>query len=41
MVKFLETGAWPDGDKADPPMPEFHLHARDAKAVVDYLKTLQ
>ena len=41
FVTFLETGAWPDGDKADPPMPAFHLHARDARAIVAYLKTLK
>ena len=41
FVKFLETAQWPDGDKADPPMPPFHLHARDAQAIVAYLKTLQ
>jgi mono/diheme cytochrome c family protein len=41
FVRFLETGAWPDGDKADPPMPAYRLHARDAKAVGDYLKTLK
>jgi mono/diheme cytochrome c family protein len=41
FVKFLETAAWPDGDTADPPMPAFHLHASDATAIVDYLKTLK
>jgi mono/diheme cytochrome c family protein len=41
FVKFLETAAWPDGDKADPPMPPFRLNAHDARAIVDYLKTLK
>jgi len=41
FVKFLETGAWPDGDKADPPMPAFHLNSSDARAIVAYLKTLK
>ena len=41
FVKFLETGVWPDGDKADPPMPPYKLHAGDARAIVEYLKTLK
>jgi len=41
FVKFLETAQWPDGDKADPPMPPFKLNAHDAKALVAYLKTLK
>lgn len=41
FITFLETGAWPDGDTADPPMPKYLLHERDAKAIVDYLKTLK
>jgi hypothetical protein len=41
FVTFLESGEWPDRDTADPPMPAYHLHARDAQAIVDYLKTLK
>ncbi|HZU25495.1 MAG TPA: c-type cytochrome [Bryobacteraceae bacterium] len=41
ITKFLETAVWPDGDRADPPMPEYHLKPADARAVVAYLKTLK
>lgn len=41
IEKFLETATWPDGDHADPPMPQYHLKPDDAKAVVAYLKTLK
>jgi len=41
IQKFLENGVWPDGDRADPPMPDYHFSAEDAKAVIAYLKTLQ
>jgi mono/diheme cytochrome c family protein len=41
FITFLETAKWPDRDTADPPMPAFHLHERDAKAIVAYLKTLK
>jgi len=41
LTKFLETAVWPDGDRADPPMPDFKLSPDDAKAVVAYLKTLK
>ncbi len=41
ILKFLETAELPDGMKAGPPMPDFHLNARDARAVVEYLKTLK
>jgi len=40
MVKFLTTGVDPDGKKPRPPMPVFHLHARDARAVFLYLNSL-
>jgi len=40
MVKFLTTGIDPDGMKARPPMPGFRLNARDARAVVLYLKSV-
>ncbi len=41
LVKFLETGLNPRGNKADPPMPFYNLKHDDAQAMVDYLKTLQ
>ncbi len=41
VTKFLETGAWPNGNKADPPMPAYTLKAEDAAAIVAYLKTLK
>ena len=41
LVKFLETGLGPKGNKADPPMPLYTLSHDDAQAIVDYLKTLQ
>ncbi len=41
ITKFMETAVWPDGDRADPPMPEFKLNHDDAKAVVAYMKSLK
>jgi mono/diheme cytochrome c family protein len=42
MIKFLETGLNPaNGRPADPPMPQYHMTAEDAEAVVEYLKTLK
>jgi mono/diheme cytochrome c family protein len=41
LVKFLETGLGPTGNKADPPMPLYKLKHEDAQAIVDYLKSLQ
>lgn len=41
LVKFLETGLGPSGNKADPPMPLYKLKHEDAQAIVDYLKSLQ
>jgi len=40
MVKFLTTGVDPDGMRANPPMPAYRLDARDARAVISYLKSL-
>lgn len=40
LTKFLQTGLTPDGKQARPPMPAYRFNARDAKAVVEYLKTL-
>ena len=41
MVKFLETGKNPRGDKADPPMPAYTLSHDDAVAVMTCLKSLK
>ena len=41
MVKFLETGKNPRGNKADPPMPAYTLSHDDAVAVMTYLKSLK
>lgn len=41
IVKFLETGAGPNGHPADPPMPAYKLKPADAEAMVAYLKTLK
>lgn len=40
MVKFLETGLGPKGNKADPPMPFYTLSHDDAQAITTYLKSL-
>lgn len=40
LIKFLMTGIAPDGDRANPPMPAYHLDGRDAKAVTAYLRSL-
>lgn len=40
VVKLLERGALPDGRRPNPPMPSYHMTARDAQAVVAYLKSL-
>lgn len=41
MVKFLETGLNPRGNKAGPPMPAYNLSHEDALAVVAFLKSLK
>ncbi len=41
LVKFLQTGLNPRGGAADPPMPAYKMKEEDAKAIVEYLKTLQ
>ena len=41
LVKFLETGLGPRGNKADPPMPTYKLAHEDAEAIVAYLKSLK
>lgn len=40
LTKFLQTGLTPSGKHPEPPMPAHRFKARDAKAVVEYLKTL-
>ncbi len=41
LATFLETGRTPYGyDHVKPPMPPFRMSARDARAVVAYLKSL-
>lgn len=40
LVKFLETGKNPRGNKAGPPMPSYNLNHEDAEAIVAYLKSL-
>lgn len=41
LVKYLQTGLNPRGAAADPPMPAYKMKEEDAKAIVEYLKTLQ
>jgi hypothetical protein len=40
-VKFLETGALPNGKTARPPMPQYRFNHNDATAIVAYLKSLK
>lgn len=40
LVTFLMTTKNPRGNKADPPMPDYHLSKDDAEAIVAYLKSL-
>jgi mono/diheme cytochrome c family protein len=40
IVKLLETGALPNGQRPNPPMPSYRMRSRDARAVVAYLKSL-
>lgn len=39
-VHFLETGIGPDGQHAQPPMPQYRFSHADATAIVAYLRTL-
>jgi mono/diheme cytochrome c family protein len=39
-VTFLMTGKEPNGEMADPPMPQYRMNRDDATAVVAYLKSL-
>lgn len=40
LVKFLETGKNPRGNKAGPPMPTYTMRHEDADAIVAFLKSL-
>ncbi|MEZ6113704.1 MAG: c-type cytochrome [Pirellulaceae bacterium] len=40
VVTLLMTGHRPNGKAPRPPMPPFRFHQEDARAVVDYLKSL-
>jgi mono/diheme cytochrome c family protein len=40
VVKFLETGKNPRGNRAGPPMPIYNLKREDAEAIAAYLKSL-
>jgi cytochrome c553 len=40
LAAFLETGLRPDGSMARPPMPPYRFDRDDARAVVEYLKSL-
>ncbi|MDX2153929.1 MAG: c-type cytochrome [Bryobacteraceae bacterium] len=41
LLKYLQTGLTPAGKPAGPPMPTYTLKAKDAEAMVEYLKTLK
>lgn len=41
LMKFLQTGLDPSGNRPNPPMPPYKLSRQDAEAVVAYLKTLR
>jgi mono/diheme cytochrome c family protein len=41
VAQFLETGVLPNGSTARPPMPPYRLTPDDARAVVEYLRTLR
>jgi len=41
LVKFMTEGVGPRGTPADPPMSAYKLKKEDARAIIDYLKTLK
>ncbi len=41
VITLLETGKLPNGVSPRPPMPTYHMHPRDAEAVVAYLRSLE
>ena len=40
VAVLLATGAYPDGQRLRPPMPQFRLNSADAEAVAAYLASL-
>jgi mono/diheme cytochrome c family protein len=40
LVQFFMKGVGTDGKPAGPPMPEYTLTSQDARAIVEYLKSL-
>jgi mono/diheme cytochrome c family protein len=40
LVQFLLKGVAPNGKPAGPPMPQYTLTGQDARAIVEYLKSL-
>jgi mono/diheme cytochrome c family protein len=40
LIQFFIKGAAPNGKAAAPPMPQYTLTSQDARAIVEYLKTL-
>jgi mono/diheme cytochrome c family protein len=40
LVQFFIKGVGPDGKPAGPPMPQYTVTKQDARAIVDYLKSL-
>ena len=41
FLKFMQTGLTPKGTPAAPPMPAYKLNAKDAEAILEYLKSLK
>lgn len=41
MINFLKTGLDPYGNRAGPPMPDYKLMPEDARAIVQYIKSLK
>ena len=41
FLKFMQTGLTPKGTPAAPPMPAYKLNAKDAEAMLEYLKSLK
>lgn len=41
VMKYLQTGLNPKGVPADPPMPAYKFNAKDADAILEYLKSLK
>ena len=41
FLNFMQTGLTPKGTPAAPPMPAYKLNAKDAEAMLEYLKSLK